>query len=281
MDKNNSSPNRGRRIIGRIILFLIVILFIAIISAWVVFNDLTLAENWFGLSEYDVVATRNRWLQTIPYFLTAGIVVWMLGSLFLGIKKQKKSFFYWLITMIVIPMIVVFVGIVSTWIPADRQLFREPASTQKIMAALPNQSSFKGKNIQLISFSFHIRNAPLKSGIYAVTRVINPNTNLQDEYWYYPTNLLTKWKKDDNTIELSQEETIDYDAIDWRIIPSIIKDAEERAEHLDHYVSGVSIVILNGNQGEWTWTVGVDGIRDRTEINYVYSLAGKYLSEWE
>ncbi len=34
-------------------------------------------------------------------------------------------------------------------------------------------------------------------------------------------------------------------------------------------------------QGEWTWTVGLNGIRNRTEINYVYDLKGNYQSEWQ
>ncbi len=73
----------------------------------------------------------------------------------------------------------------------------------------------------------------------------------------------------------------DTDAIDWGVIPKIIKDSEARAAQLDHYVPGISIVILNGFQGEWTWTVGLNGIRNRTEINYVYDLKGNYQSEWQ
>jgi len=281
MEKKKSLGKRRSTMIRRIVLISLVLLLLVIIGALIVLNDLTIAENWFGLSEYDVVKTRHQWLRTIPYFLIAGIVIWMIGNLILGIKKRRKSVVYWVGTMVLVPLIVVFVGIISTWLPADRQLFRAADSTESIMAALPAQSAFKGQEIQLISFSFHIRNVPLKSGVYAVTRVINPVTNLQDEYWYYPTNILTKWKKASNTIELSQDETIDYTAIDWAVIPKIIKDAEKRAAELDHYVPGVSIVILNGSQGEWHWTVGLNGIRDRTEINYVYSLAGDYLSEWE
>ncbi|OTN75735.1 hypothetical protein A5886_000811 [Enterococcus sp. 8G7_MSG3316] len=281
MDKHNSSFNRDRIIIRRLILFLVVILLIVIAGGWIFLNNLTIAENWFGLSEYDVVENRHQWLRLIPYILISGIIVWLIVSLMFGLKKQKKSIIYWLTTMVLLPLIAVFVGIVSTWLPVDRHLFREADSAENIMAALPNQASFKGKDIQLISYSFHVRNVPLKSGIYAVARIINPNTNLQDEYWYYPTNLLSKWKKEADTITLAQDETIDYDAIDWGIIPTIIKDAEKRAAQLDHYLPGVSIVILNGSQGEWTWTVGVNGIRDRTEINYVYALNGDYLSEWK
>lgn len=274
-------PSLIRRILGWILLLLIFLFILSIIGGIIVLNNLTIAENWFGLNEYQVVETRHQIIRLFPYFWVAGILLVFLIGLIIGIKKRKKSPFYWLFSLLLLPVILFCIGVVSTFLPVDRQLFREEASAKEIMAALPNQSSFKDKELQLVSYSFHIRNVPLKSGIYAVARVINPNTDLQDEYWYYPENLLTKWKKDDDTIELSMEDTIAFDAIDWGVIPKIIKDSEARAAQLDHYVPGVSIVILNGFQGEWTWTVGLNGIRNRTEINYVYDLKGNYQSEWQ
>ncbi len=40
-------------------------------------------------------------------------------------------------------------------------------------------------------------------------------------------------------------------------------------------------MILNGSQGKWTWTVGVDDIRGHTALNLVYDLSGNYLSQWD
>ncbi len=92
---------------------------------------------------------------------------------------------------------------------------------------------------------------------------------------------LQKWQKDSDTIELPIQETIAYNEIDWGVIPKVIKETEKRVAKLDHYYPGVSIVILNGSQGKWTWTVGVDDIRGHTALNLVYDLSGNYLSQWD
>ena len=258
-----------------------ILLILAGILGIIVLTNINIAENWFGLDEFTVAATRNQVISYLPflwYFVMALLVVL---ALIFGIRKRKKSLFYWIDTLVILPGILFAFGALTTLLPFDRNFFREEASASAIMTKLTDKKTLKDQEIQLISYSYHVRNVPLKSGVYAVARIINPTTKLQDEYWYYSTNLLQKWQKDSDTIELPIQETISFHEIDWGVIPKVIKETEKRVEKLDHYYPGVSIVILNGSQGKWTWTVGVDDIRGHTALNLVYDLSGNYLSEWD
>jgi hypothetical protein len=260
---------------------LVLLLVIAGVLGIILLTNVNLAENWLGIDEYTLVETRNQLTQYIPYVWYLAIILAVVIAVIHGIRKKKKSPFYWLFSVIILPIAIFAIGAVTTWVPFDRNYFREETSASAIMEELTDKKVLQGQDVQLISYSFHIRNVPLKSGVYAVARVINPTTNLEDEYWYYPTNILQKWKKDSDTMEISNGDTISYDKIDWSVIPKIIKDTESRVAKLDRYYPGVSIVILNSSQGEWSWTVGVTDIRGYTALNYDYDLSGKYLSMWK
>lgn len=271
-----------KKIARRSFMLLLLMMLAAVILGTIVLNNPTIAENWVGLNEYEVAAIKDTLLRSLPYIWLTASLFCLLFAIIYGLRKKKRGIMYWLLTVVGIPSLLLASGILTTTIPIDQSLFRESTSTTKIMGQLVEKNSLKGRDIQLLSFSFHIRNVPQKSGVYAVTRIINPETKLQDEYWYYPTNLLNKWTKATDSISLPVEETIDYNEIDWAVIPKIIKDTEHRVSRLsDRYYRGVDIVILNSFQDEWRWTVGVEGVRGHTEKNYVYDLSGTYLSEWE
>ncbi len=65
-------PSLIRRILGRILLLLIFLFILSIIGGIIVLNNLTIAENWFGLNEYQVVETRHQIIRLFPYFSVAG-----------------------------------------------------------------------------------------------------------------------------------------------------------------------------------------------------------------
>lgn len=85
-----TSPSLIRRILGRIPLLLIFLFILSIIGGIIVLNNLTIAENWFGLNEYQVVETRHQIIRLFPYFWVAGILLVFLVGLVIGIKKRKN-----------------------------------------------------------------------------------------------------------------------------------------------------------------------------------------------
>ncbi|KAF1298062.1 hypothetical protein BAU15_09430 [Enterococcus sp. JM4C] len=270
---------KSRKVIASVLILLFWLLVIGSVLGLVVLNNVNLAENWLGINEYELAETRNRMIRLIPVVWLVGTGLMMIIFLVTGLKKRKKLT-YWLVTLLVIPVGSLIIGCFTTYLPFDRNDFRDEAKTAAIMGKLSDLKLLKGKDLQLISFSFHVRNVPLKSGVYAVARVVNPTTDLQDEYWYWPTNPLMKWKKDADEITIPVSQTIAYDKIDWTVIPKIIKETEASINELDTYYPGVSIVILNGSSKRWTWTVGVQGIRGHTDLNFEYDLAGEYISQW-
>ena len=276
-----TDKKRNSKLLPSLLFYFILLLIIAGILGIVVLTNINIAENWFGLDEYTVVETRDQVIGYLPLLWYFVIALMIVLALFFGIRKRKRALFYWIGTLVILPSILLAFGALTTLLPFDRNFFREEASASAIMAELTDKKALKDQEVQLISYSYHIRNIPLKSGVYAVARIINPTTKLQDEYWYYSTNLLQKWQKNSDTIELPIQETIAYNEIDWGVIPKVIKETEKRVAKLDHYYPGVSIVILNGSQGKWTWTVGVDDIRGHTALNLVYDLSGNYLSQWD
>ena len=83
-------PSLIRRILGRILLLLIFLFILSIIGGIIVLNNLTIAENWFGLNEYQVVETRHQIVRLFPYFWVTGILLVFLIGLIIGIKKRKN-----------------------------------------------------------------------------------------------------------------------------------------------------------------------------------------------
>lgn len=271
--------SKSKKRFSKIIFIFLCLLFVGGLLALIVLNNINIAENWFGINEYELAEMKNQLIQVVPYIWYSVIGLFIVISLIMGVKKRRKPL-YWLAMLVIFPLIMLIIGGVSTTIPFDKNNFREEKKAEEIMTSLSELKLLKGKDLQLISFSFHIRNVPLKSGVYAVTRVINPTTDLQDEYWYWSTNPLMKWRKDADEFPIPAQKTISFDEIDWKVIPKVIKETEHRVNKLDTYYPGVSIVILGDAGDRWTWTVGIQDVRGRTSLNMVYDLEGNYHSEW-
>jgi len=67
---------------------LIFLFILSIIGGIIVLNNLTIAENWFGLNEYQVVETRHQIIRLFPYFWVAGILLVFL------VAKNRHSIGY-------------------------------------------------------------------------------------------------------------------------------------------------------------------------------------------
>ncbi|MCD5003377.1 hypothetical protein IV487_12985 [Enterococcus saccharolyticus] len=262
----------------RISAWLFIILILACIGTIIVLNNLNLSD-FFGLNEYQTVETRHQLIRWLPYIWCLILTGTVLTLLIIGLKKRTKNIFYWLISFLLIPGIFLFVGISSTIVPIDQHVFRDEQAITKYFNQLKQKNPSKNEDILVESLSLHTRNPILHSGNYAVVRWINNDTQLQDEYWFHPTNLFMKWKKDSSPTTINLQHTISFDTIDFTVVPRIIKETEARIEKKDVYYTGVSIVVLVITEKQTYWSVGVDDVRGYTKVNMKYTLDGTFISE--
>lgn len=268
-----------KRILTRIFAWVFTILILASIGTIIVLNNLNFSETFFGLNEYQTVEARHQLIRWLPYIWCLILVGIVLTLLIIGLTKRMKNIFYWLTTVLLIPSIFLVIGVSSTIVPIDQNVFRDEQKITKYFNQLKQKNPSKDEDILVESLSLHTRNPILHSGNYAVVRWINNETQLQDEYWFYPTNLFMKWKKDSSPTTISLQQSISFDAIDFTVVPQIIKETEARVEKKDVYYTGVSIVVLVITEKQAYWSVGVDNVRGYTELNMKYTLDGTFISK--
>lgn len=260
-----------------ITLFIVVLLIFGLIGILILTN-VNFSNLIFGWSEYQTAEFRDNLIKALSILWWLGFIPILMITLLIFWKKRTK---WWLglIFLIVSSSLWTILGVGTTISTLKRGVFRSQTETSSAMKSLLEKPDFKGQEVQLISYSLHFSNPVLQTGSYAVTRVINPSTKLQDEYWYYPTNPIIKWSKDSDNINLSYNQTINYQNVPWEIIPKLLNETEKRIKQLPVYYRGISIVILSQSNDSWIWTVSAEDIRGHTTYTNTYSLNGEFIAE--
>lgn len=247
-----------------------------------VFFDINLMENWLGYNEYQVAAMHDQFRRALPTLWLGFLAIVCLVLLLTGVAKRKKAIIYWLVTLVLIPLVWLFLGVGLEFLPVDRQIFREEKQLAAVFQALSRKAVFQDKDPEVVSLSLHIRNVATQSAVYSVLRLVNPTTQMQDEYWYYPLRLIRPWLKSATATPLSLKYSLPLSRIDWAAVPRMLQDAEARLQTADRYYRGVGIVILippMQEDGAWTWSVGIQDARGRTSYHIRYSLQGDFLHD--
>lgn len=257
-------------------------IFISIIIIFLVFGifistNINLSNALLGWTEYQTIEFRDKliYFSSIGWWIILVIII-VYGFMF-TIKNFKKRWFLGVIIIIISTGLWYIIGVGTSISTVEQGIFEKKTSSNSAMSSLLEKKDLRQKDIQLISYSLHFRNPVLQTGAYAVSRVINPVTKLQDEYWYYPNNPFLKWSKSSNNITLPVNETISYNKIPWDLIPKMLSESKERVNKLPVYYRGISIVILSESNGKWHWTVSAEDIRGHTSYSDIYSLEGVYV----
>ena len=260
----------------KLIGFVIPIATILTIIFFILLNSPTLAESILHLNEYDQVALINKLIAYLPIIWFALLFISL--SLIFGVSfKTKKKRVLWFVPL---PFILIFLmGTTTSTLPLDTFLLKNGASLEKEMLKLQKKPTLKSEELKLYEMSIHFKNPALQTGSYMVTRLKNPTTNLQDEYWYFPLNPINKWKKDKNPIINREYEPIGVKDINWQVVPDIIKETKEKLQRKDIYYPGINMVLLFPINDEWQWRVSVIDIRGTSIGNMIYDLDGKLIED--
>ncbi|MBS7576363.1 MULTISPECIES: hypothetical protein [unclassified Enterococcus] len=264
--------------IARILTILIPIILFLVIVFILVLTNINFSNLLLGWTEYQTAEFKDNLIKALSILWWLGFVPILMITILIFWKKRTK---WWLglIFLIASSSLWTIIGVGTTISTFKSELFQNETKTSSAMKSLLEKPDFKNQEVQLINYSLHFRNPVLKTGSYAVTRVLNPKTKLQDEYWYDPTNPIFKWSKNTNEISLSYKQTINYQEVPWAIIPKLLKETDNRVKQLPAYYRGVSIVILSQSNDSWIWTVSAEDIRGYTTYTNTYSLDGEFIAE--
>lgn len=262
---------------SKFLILLIIIISIFFLLTIFIVTNINLSNALLGWSEYQAVEFRDK----LIYFLSLGwwfiLFIIIIFGFIISVKNFKKRWFIGILIIIISTGIWYLIGVSTSISTIDQNIFRKKMSSYSAMTSLLKKKDLRQKDIQLISYSLHFRNPVLQTGVYAVSRIINPVTELQDEYWYYPTNPFLKWSKTSNNITLPVDETISYNKIPWDLIPKMLSESKQRVNKLPVYYRGISILILSESGGRWYWTLSAEDIRGHNTYSDIYSLEGKYI----
>lgn len=260
----------------RIFITLISIMIVSSLSFIIILNNTTLSESLLHLNEYQQVELRNQLITYMPY-------VWGLFSL-IGLGILMSIFFKtknkWLLLTFPLPFLIVFLmGTVTSTLPLDTFILKNGSSLEKEITKLQKRHTLQSEDLKIYDFDIHFKNIPLQSGTYMVTRVANPTTELQDEYWYHPLNPIHKWKKANNPRIDQQHDPIAVKDINWQLVPDMLADTNKRLQKKQTYYPGVNMILLIYRNNHWEWNLSIVDIRGHHIGDITYDLDGNFLDD--
>lgn len=241
---------------------------------FVLFNP-PATNQFFGWNIYQIAIQRDTFIMLLPYFYILFLVV-LVGCCFLfGKEKQITKKIYWVTTSIILPILLIYIGLISDCLPYGPTLTKKSAVT-KTLKQLAQNLDIREKDMIITDLNIYVQNIPIQRPIKIIVSVRNVKTK-QDDTYQHPAKLsLSRWGiAAPSNHETSSARDARMKDIKLGNLPEILRDTKERQKSLARYHSGICSVELDTRN--LYWRVNVQNVSGEIAYTYVYSVDGEYI----
>lgn len=250
------------------------LILISLVYSMVLFNP-PASNEFFGLNVYQIAIQRDMIITLFPYFYILFLVVLVGGCLFFGKTKQVKNKLYWTTVSVVLPILLIYIGLLSGYLPYGPKLNKRSAVVTTL-EQLSQNLEISEEDMIITGLSIRIQNVPRQRPIKIITSVRNFKTK-QDITYQYPAKLsLSEWGVTPSLQhDIAPSRDIKIKDIKLKNLSEIIKETEDKQKSLPDYHSGICSIELDTRN--LYWRVNVQNIFGEIAYTYIFSVDGEYI----